>query len=126
MKRYIKKAFTGFLALLMISVLIVPTFATNKGYNRGYGYSTNYYQYQVKLKNGWGSEKITVVNTCGIPLDIYVGGVYRGCLTRTNSELTVAYYSGGTKSVKIQPLRTGTHSFRIKTTGYSDTITKIR
>lgn len=126
MKSYLKKAFAVFLATLTISTLSIPTFAANKYYNRGYGYNTNYYQYSVNLKNGWGSEKITVVNTCGIPLDVYIGGIYKGQLKTLNSEITVAYKSGGTKSVKIHPRRTGTHSFRIKTTGSSDTIIKIK
>ena len=126
MKSYLKRAFAVFSASLIISTLSMPAFATNKYYNRGYGRNTNYYQYNVNLKNGWGSEKITIVNTCGIPLDIYVGGIYRGQLKTLNSEITVAYASGGTKSVKIHPIKTGTHTFRIKTTGSSDTITKIK
>lgn len=126
MKSFLKKSFSLSVAVLMIFTLSITTFATNKHYCRGYGYNTNYYQYNVNLKNEWGSEKITVVNTCGVPLDVYIGGVYRGSLTKPNSEITVAYKAGGTKSVKIHPRKSGTHSFRIKTTGYNDTITKIR
>ena len=126
MKNIFKKTFAVFAAVLMMSSLSINTFATNKHFNRGYGYSTNDYQYSVYLKNGSGSEKITVVNTCNTPIDVYIGGVYRGRLRNYNSELTVAYSNGGTKSVKIHPRKTGTHSFRIKTTGYNDTITKTR
>lgn len=126
MKTVFKKSFAVLAASLMMLSFSMSTFATNAHFNRGYGYNTNYYQYSVYLKNGLGSEKITVVNTCNSPINVYIGGIYRGQLTTRNSELTVAYSSGGTKTVKIQPTKTTTHSFRIKTTGYSDTITRTR
>lgn len=126
MKKFLKKSFSFFIASLMIFSLSITAYATNNHYNRGYGYNTSVYTYNVKLVNGLGSEKITVVNTCNCPIDVYVGNVYRGQLKGSGSELTVAYTSGGTKSVKIHPRKNGTHSFRIKTTGKSDTITKVR
>ncbi len=128
MKLHIKKVFIVFLTLIMIFTLSVPAFATNTGYNRGYQYSTAVYHYNVTLKDkGW--EAITVVNTCNIPLEVHVGGVYQGVLNKKNSELTVWIYKANknnlTKRVKIDPLKTGTHTFRIKTTGYKDVIKKV-
>lgn len=110
----------------LLCSLSTNAFATNKLFNRGYNYSGTIYQYNVNLVNRPGSEKITVVNTCSCPIDVYVGGSFRGTLSYSGSELTVAYYSGGTKNVTIQPRRNGTHSFRIKTTGNNDTITRIK
>lgn len=120
-----KKPLYIFSTTLLLFSLSTSSFATNKSFNRGYNYSGTVYQYSVKLVNKPGSEKITVVNTCSCPIDVYIGGIFRGTLSYSGSELTVAYYFGGTKSVTIQPRRNGTHSFRIKTTGNNDTISKI-
>ncbi len=126
MKFSIKRSLCLAIALVIMSTLCISASATNIQFNRGYGYSSNLYKYSVSLVNGCGSEKITVVNTSGSPIDVYVGGIYRGRLNYKNAELTVAYYLGGTKTVIIDPVHNGTHTFRIKTTGYSDTIKKVR
>lgn len=131
MKAYFKKAFAGFLALFMVSALIVPTFATNIGYNRGYNRNTAVYEYTVTFKDkgkdrGW--EAITVVNTSNVPMEVHIGGVWRGCLNYKNSQLTVWYYKSSdkdlSKRVTVDPMRDGTHTFRIMSTGYKDTITR--
>lgn len=123
MKKLLKKTLAFFAASLMMLSFSTNAFATNKHFTRSYG---AYYQYSVNLKNLSGQESITVVNTGNVPLDIHIGGVFRGRLLK-NQQVTAWYRLGGTKSVKVDPSQTNyTHSFRIMTSSHSDTITKVR
>ena len=135
MKNIFEKTLVMFAATLMIFSFSTNAFATNNYYYRGIGGKGTYYQYSVKLINGSGSEKITVVNTGNSPLYVYIDGRLKTTIypvketTSTHkNEYTIAYSLGGSHSIKLQPTRSRneTQSFRIKTTGYKDTITKVR
>lgn len=121
-----RKIICIFSTALFLFSLSTNSFATNKYFNRGYNYSASIYEYNVSLVNYFGYEKITVVNTCDCPLDIQFDGMYYTTLEQKGNEYTISYWRGGKHRVTIQPRGNTTHSFRIKTTGNYDTITKIR
>lgn len=117
-----KKLLYAFVTSVLLFSLSLSSSATNRYFNRGYNYNTRTYSYNVNFKNY--NSKVTVVNTCSSPLDVYIGGVFRRSIAR-GQEVTAQIFWKNT-SVVIHPRATTTHSFRIKTTGNYDTISRTR
>lgn len=139
MKNIFKHLFAVFAAMLMLFSFSTNAFAKNWHFTRG-RYNASIYEYSVAL-NTKGTQKITI-NSCSVPYDIQINGIYKGTIypaaeanKKKKAEYTFAFKILTDKygnpiynkmNVLLQARKTGSHTFRIKTTGFNDTITKVR